>query len=189
MKTRELLAMRRENPEELQRLLAQKAVNRGIDWLSRNAPIGWHRNLFEPIGDRAAFRAMICMDNCSPLALAFESRKDLIDPFGYVTYGTVARHFKLSLKTLTLLGLDPPGNKRPYITLQMLDRLWEQTLRERSKATIPHRYRTPEEERQWQRVMEFDFSLPSGEPSFWERLRRFYRYITTFKETKNSRAG
>jgi len=132
--TRKLLEMRRTDPEQLSGLLAEKRVKRGKRWLKRNAPVGWHRNLFEPYqGKEAWFRANNTYDNECVLALAFESRADLANHDGDLTYASVTNHFALTHRQCRPLGFEEqPCNKRYPgfgISSALLNVKWESAMR------------------------------------------------------------
>src|SRR3989344_4546433 len=168
-----LLEMRHTDPKGLATLRAEKRVERGIDWLLKNAPFGWRRNLFQPLPQeecRRRFRDSF--DNECVLALAFESRRDCANRYGYVTYASATNEPGLSNKTARLPGfcgdLCGPGPSR--VTSEILDEVWDAKLTGPEWHNIPVRYLIPEQEARRQEVLSYDFSLPPEPKGWWGRL-------------------
>jgi hypothetical protein len=162
--TARLFHLRLSNPELLAQLLAEKYVARGIQWLNKNAPLGWHRNLFEPQPDGTCFfRVDSRLNTSDVIALAFETRKEFMDLFGYVTHYRITKHFLLDSRTERRMGFMPGSygwgvvqsgyrDKKPYryeanyfinISQEILDRAWETKIRNLNAGLIPYRHLTP----------------------------------------------
>lgn len=135
---RELLALRRSNPDGLAALLAKRYVQRGSEWLRCNAPNpGWWRNCLD--GNRS--RVRLSYGNEGVLSLAFEYEARFADEFGYVQDYIVLRHFfgrSCPEKTTRRLGFTcgPLGNSMPFskrngqivFTSELFDKVWAEFL-------------------------------------------------------------
>ena len=131
-----LATLRTTNPQHLGRLIAQRRVRRGRQWLDRHGPRGWHRNLFEPNPGGSRFRAKDCRGSECVLALAFEFAVGAKNAHGELTFAVVEAHLEKELggNRAGLLGFEigiPFHKRNPNVTIasEELDRCWEDELR------------------------------------------------------------
>lgn len=175
---RDLLELRRINPELLARFLVERRVERGIKWLLENAPFGWRRNLFAPLpGGRSRRRFRDSGGESCVLALAFESRKDLINYEGHVTYARVTQKLGISPLRACALGFnrDLFASRPTHITDDLLDDVWEEKLSDSRWHNLPIRHLPPKEGARRQEILSHDFSLPSKpESRWWNRFKKFW---------------
>jgi hypothetical protein len=149
--------------ESLTALILNRRVERGIRWLNQHAPPCWHRNFFDPLerDSKSHFRGRMVYDNECPLALAFESRAELANKFGYVTEASVVRHFALTTRWLITHGFLADSQTADV----RLDAEWELKLRHhRPEWAAAFRHQTALD----REFVDLDFGLgpPKG------RLRR-----------------
>lgn len=136
-----LFSLRKSNPQHLGHLIAERCVERGINWLNKHAPTGWRRNMFEPRPDRpASFRPRTDCNTEGVLARAFEGNPVFIDKDRYVNEGEIARRFRLSNSRLRRLGFDP-GIYSPRYRISIegyaLDDIWKRSLLARAESISP----------------------------------------------------
>ena len=135
-----LLETWKTSPEGLLKRLAEHRVKRGIRWLDEHAPENWWARMFKiwPNGTWS-FIPNDCLDNGCALALAFQTRSDLVsrscNAWGYVSYATVARHFGLSDETCRRLGF----NSSARMPMGLLDDVWKEVL----SKTLSGRFGSP----------------------------------------------
>lgn len=179
-----LFHMRVSDPVGLGQLLAKRFVQRGIRWLNQNAPVGWHRNLFEPRPNGCSYyRARMRSNNESVLALSFERCPEYIDQFGYVSEYKVSKHFCLTEKRMLQLGFRAKAYpdvfrradaaKLPYVVVvsdDMLDIAWEKGIASYGYPGVPHRHQTPAEKKRIAAMRSFG----SRQSSLWQKIQPWF---------------
>lgn len=124
-----LFSLRKTYPKRLAALIAKRRVERGIRWLNMIRPYDWWKPFYTENG---RFWARDEYNNECPLALAFQAEKKL-RVYGEVTYASVANHLRLSCRWLLAHGFTSPYGTPahgPQVTSSMLNRSWEQELRQ-----------------------------------------------------------
>ena len=159
------MKLRHRDPMEM----ARRRVRRGVQWLNRYAPPGWERRMFRITSDgRAVVRARSCRDNECHLALSFELERDLVNPYGYVTFAAVRRVYPMRGKRAVALGFDPDHTFDPVG--EVLDAAWQEALFSYAlPSNNPHQFsvlcRTEDEE-----PGEFEFLSWIQPPRWFKRL-------------------
>jgi hypothetical protein len=132
--------------------LAQGRVRRGVEFLTKYAPLDWERRMFHVDGKHACIRARCDRDTECHLALAFCVDSSVArSEDGRVTCASVAHAHGLSPRKLLALGFDISGHqyedpKKLYQV--MLDEAWKVALMTyaKPKLTPPVHYMRPTHE-------------------------------------------
>lgn len=183
-----LIELRNSNPEAFSALLAprmlRRNVRRGIQWLNKNAPIGWQRKLFQPLSDGTwHFRAEMDGNTYSVPALAFEGERRFLDRFGYVNQYQIARHFDLNFVQQFALGFNSGQRYFSKGTMEfivdipsdMLKEAWIAGILAYDFGIIPYRHATDAEighlasiKARW---------VGQESPSLWDKIRQRFQLV------------
>ncbi len=120
------------NDAEYWQAQADNRVWDGLRFLNKAAPWGWKWNCFSlnPEG-KLSFHALSQHNEECVLAYALMSSARLADGLGYVTRPSATSRLNFSSNDLARLGFDDDFHDGVGVTHAMLNRAWEETLRDR----------------------------------------------------------